>query len=216
MRLSSGMAKSIQGDTEAAVHVLGFPGAEELDLVGPYECFQTWHTQAAGWPCRVVALSDAPFTGAKGLTITPHSRLDATSIPNILVIPGGEGSRSVARSEAVLNRIRMCLDRGGTVASVCTGVRVLHAAGVLQGRTVSTHHSAHDEVRSWPNVQLAQKRVTRDGPVWTAAGVSSGLDLALALVEAKGGPSDRQIVSRYVEYPPDSDTASPPPERTHV
>ena len=196
------MDKSVQGDTEAAVHVLGFPGAEELDLVGPYECFQVWHQQADGWPCRVVALSDEPFTGAKGLTITPHSRLDAAPVPGLLVISGGEGSHSIARSEAVLHRIRACLDQGGTVASVCTGVRVLHAAGVLQGRTVSTHHSAHDEVRGWPNVQLAQKRVIHDGPVWTAAGVSSGLDLALALVEAKGSAADRQIVSRYVEYPP--------------
>lgn len=206
------MAKRVQGDTEAVVHVLGFPGAEELDLVGPYECFQVWNQQAKGWPCRVVALSDEPFTGAQGLTITPHSRLDAAPVPGILVVPGGEGSRSMAQSEAVLNRIRTCLDCGGTVASVCTGVRVLHAAGVLSGRTVSTHHLAYEEVRSWPNVQLAHKRVTRDGPVWTAAGVSSGLDLALALVEAKGSRSDRQIVSRYVEYPPDSTAASPPPD----
>lgn len=205
------MANPDSGDTKPVVHVLGFAGVEELDLVGPYECFQTWHTQAAGWPCRVVALSDAPFTGAKGLTITPHRRLDATSVPDLLVVPGGEGSRSIAQSRVVHNRIHECLNRGGTVASVCTGVRVLHAAGVLQGRSVSTHHSAHDEVRGWPHVQLALKRVTRDGPVWTAAGVSSGLDLALALVEAKGSPSDRQVVSHYVEYPPDSAAASPPP-----
>lgn len=195
----------------AAVHVLGFPGAEELDLVGPYECFQVWHTQAGGWPCRVVAVSEAPFTGAKGLTITPHRRLDAAPVPAVLVVPGGDGSRRIARSEAVRRRIRQCLQRGGLVASVCTGVRVLHAAGVLGGRAVSTHHSAHAEVRGWPDVRLSHQRVTRDGPIWTAAGVSSGLDLALALVEAKGGAADRQVVSRYVEYPPGRAPASPPP-----
>lgn len=194
----------------AAVHVLGFPGAEELDLVGPYECLQAWHTQAGGWPCRVVAVSEAPFTGAKGLTITPHSRLDAAPVPAVLVVPGGDGSRRLARSEAVCRRIRQCLQQGGLVASVCTGVRVLYAAGVLGGRAVSTHHSAHDEVRGWPDVRLSHQRVTCDGPIWTAAGVSSGLDLALALVGAKGGAADRQVVSRYVEYPPGSAPASSP------
>lgn len=197
------MAKPVQGDTEAVVHVLGFPGVEELDLVGPYECFQTWHRQAGGWPCRIVASAPAPFTGANGLQMTPQQSLREAPLPALLVVPGGDGSRSIARSEAVLGRIRTCLDCGGTVASVCTGVRVLHAAGVLSGRTVSTHRLAYDEVRSWPNVQLSTKRITRDGPVWTAAGVSSGLDLALALVDAHSGTRARHIVSRYVEYPPE-------------
>jgi len=203
------MAKSVQGDTEAVVHVLGFSGVEELDLVGPYECFQAWHRQADGWPCRVVATNLEPFTGANGLQITPQQRLRAAPTPALLVIPGGDGSRQVAQSKTVLRRIRTCLERGGVVASVCTGVRVLHAAGVLSGRTVSTHHMAHDAVRSWSNVQLSTKRVTRDGPVWTAAGVASGLDLALALVEAHGGASAREIVSRYVEYPPPERAATP-------
>lgn len=206
------MAKSVQGDTKAVVHLLGFPGVEELDLVSPYECFQVWHQQAGGWPCRVVGRSGDPFTGAKGLTITPHLRLDAAPVPDVVMIPGGQGSRRMTQHEAVLRRIRTCLERGGTVASVCTGVRVLHAAGVLAGRAVSTHRLAHDEVRSWPKVELSPKRTTRDGPVWTAAGVSSGLDLALALVEAKGGAEARNIVSRYVEYPPNRADAPPPAE----
>ena len=186
------------------IHILGFPAVEQHDLVGPYECLNVWHQEAGGTPCQVVAVEPGSFRGAHGLRISPHMALADAPVPDLFIVPGGDGSRTASQSDVVLQRIRACLDAGGFVASVCTGVRIVHAARVLTGRTVSTHRLAHDEVRSWKDVQLSHKRVTRDGPIWTAAGVASGLDLALALIEALDGQDARAAVARYVEYPPQS------------
>lgn len=187
------------------VDILAFPEVEELDLVGPYECFAAWHVHAQGPPCQIVASTRGPFRARHGLRMLPQALLsDERPPPRLLILPGGDGSRRAAQNPAVQTAVQRCVEAGGWVASVCTGVRILHAAGMLQGRRVTTHQLAHAEVQGWPGVTLAAQRVVRDGPVWTAAGVSSGLDLSLKLIREMGDAEAASTVRQYVEYPEQS------------
>jgi transcriptional regulator GlxA family with amidase domain len=136
----------------------------------------------------------------RGLRIVPDVPFDAAPALDYVLVPGGEGSKAAAQDPRVLGVLRRAAPTARAVASVCTGVRVLRAAGLLEGRRVTTHASARDEVRGWPEVTGVAARVVRDGRVWTSAGVSAGMDLALALIAAEAGPDAAAAVQRYAEY----------------
>lgn len=181
---------------------LVYPDLEELDLVGPWEIATLWHRHAGGPPCTTIGLADEPVRCRKGLQITPHTTIDEVRDLQYLLVPGGNGSKVAAQDPRVVEFVRDRAPAARIVASVCTGVRVLRAAGVLDGRTATTHWSAFDEVRQWPEVTLVEERHVRDGPVWTAAGISAGIDLALALVAEIDGDDAAATVQRHAEYYP--------------
>ncbi|HHP7237573.1 DJ-1/PfpI family protein, partial [Longibacter sp.] len=101
----------------------------------------------------------------------------------------------------IVDFVRQRAHGGTTMLSVCTGIRILHAAGLLSGRPVTTHHAAFDEVDGWDAVELLHgRRVVRDGDVWTSAGVTAGMDLALAAIETWSSRDEADRVRAYVEY----------------
>jgi len=175
------------------VAILLFEGVQSLDVTGPLEVFAgagrlLESTGGDGRPYEISTFSrdGAPLESSSGLTITPDGPLaDAPSKLDTLIIPGGAGSRSAAADEELIEWISQYGSRARRIASVCTGAFLLARAGLLDGRRATTHWAWADELaRLYPRVQVDPDPIfVQDGHVWTSAGVTAGMDLALALVE---------------------------------
>jgi transcriptional regulator GlxA family with amidase domain len=181
--------------------VLLFDDAEELDFAGPWEVF----TMARMEGDRVVTIAerDQPIRAAKGLRVLPdHTLADAPPI-DVLVVPGGEGTRREVENPAVLDWIKSAAANCTWVTSVCTGSYVLHAAGLVADRQVTTHWGFVDQLREQGNVTVLENvRYGRDGNVVTAAGVSAGIDMSLWVVGQLYGIPHARVVQRLMEYDP--------------
>ena len=181
------------------IGILVFDDVEELDFVGPLEVFG--QAQQLGAPCRVLLVaSDAREIHCRyGLRLRPEANLAACPQLDLLVVPGGPGARTHARANpAILAFIRQ---QPGAVASVCTGALILAAAGVLTGHRATTHWSALDLLRATADVQVeAGVRMVFDGRIATSAGVSAGIDLALALVGRRWGGELAREVAKRIEW----------------
>ena len=184
-----------------------FDGAEELDWAGPWEVLAAWAEQ---WPddgVRVFTLAraDGVVTCAKGLRVLPDETWGTAPPLDLLVYPGGRGTRTELKDEAVLDWIRGLAGDDTVVASVCTGSLVLAAAGLLDGKPATTH---------WQSLELLptlgseievrpDDRFVDNGNVITAAGVSAGIDMALHLVARLHSPERAREVRRYIQYDPE-------------
>jgi transcriptional regulator GlxA family with amidase domain len=181
--------------------VLLFDDAEELDFAGPWEVF----TMARMEGDRVVTIAerDQPIRAAKGLRVLPdHTLADAPPL-DVLVVPGGEGTRREVENSAVLDWIKSAAANCTWVTSVCTGSYVLHAAGLVADRQVTTHWGFVDQLREQGNVTVLENvRYVRDGNVVTAAGVSAGIDMSLWVVGQLYGIPHARVVQRLMEYDP--------------
>jgi transcriptional regulator GlxA family with amidase domain len=181
--------------------VLLFDDAEELDFAGPWEVF----TMARMEGDRVVTIAERgqPIRAAKGLRVLPdHTLADAPPL-DVLVVPGGEGTRRAVENPAVLDWIKSAAANCTWVTSVCTGSYVLHAAGLVADRQVTTHWGFVDQLREQGNVTVLENvRYVRDGNVVTAAGVSAGIDMSLWVVGQLYGIPHARVVQRLMEYDP--------------
>ncbi len=188
------------------IDVIVFDGFDELDAIGPYEVFG--HARLAGADLDVAYASldagpGAEVTAALGTTLRVQRTLGA---PDVVVVPGGgwsDGSIAGARSEAQrgeLPRALAALHQSGTlVAGVCSGGMLLATAGLLDGRRATTHHSAIDQLPSY-GASVVRERVVDEGTVVTAGGVTSGIDLALHLVERLCGAWYADAAARMMEH----------------
>jgi len=184
-----------------------FEGAEELDWAGPWEVLAAWALQ---WPddgvhVFTLAREDRPVTCAKGLRVLPDETWETAPPLDVLVYPGGRGTRRELEDEAVLDWIRGLAAGDTVVASVCTGSLVLAAAGLLDGKPATTH---------WGSLELLptlgreidvrpDDRFVDNGNVLTAAGVSAGIDMALHLVARLHSTERAREVRRYIQYDPE-------------
>ncbi len=176
------------------VVIVVFPGVQALDFVGPQEVFaaaqklieRTGRTEPS-YRITVASIDGAPIATSSGLEIVPNTSLaDAPSKIDTLIVPGGAGSAGASADEALLDWIKAtAAKRARRVTSVCTGAFVLAAAGLLDGRRATTHWaSAAKLAERYPAVEVDPEAIyVHDGPIWTSAGVTAGIDLALALVE---------------------------------
>jgi transcriptional regulator GlxA family with amidase domain len=177
------------------VVIVVYPGVQSLDVTGPLEVFAGAQQLIAatnrlepGYRITTVAGLDGamPLTTSGGLRIIPDAVLaDAPGSIDTLIVAGGAGSHHASADEALLDWLRTAAPGARRVASVCTGAFVLAAAGLLDGRRATTHWaSAAALAKRYPKVEVDPEPIyLRDGPVWTSAGVTAGMDLALALVE---------------------------------
>ncbi len=175
------------------VVIVVFPQAQSLDFVGPLEVFaaaqqliERTGRAEPGYRITVASLDGAPITTSSGLEIVPETSLaNAPRRMDTLLVPGGAGSAGVSADEAMLDWIRAVALTTRRVTSVCTGAFVLAAAGLLDGRRATTHWAAAARLAErYPAVEVDPDPIyVHDGPVWTSAGVTAGMDLALALVE---------------------------------
>jgi len=185
------------------VVIVALPEVQPLDVTGPAEVLASAASVAGGddaaYTIEVVAPGGAPIPTDSGYAIAPAGALEAVRGPiDTLLVAGGAGARH-ASSETVA-RVRRLAARADRVASVCTGAYVLAAAGLLDGRRATTHWSWCDDLqRRHPAVTVERDPIfVVDGPVRTSAGVTAGMDLALALVEEDLGPRVALEVARWL------------------
>lgn len=189
-----------------------FDGVEELDWAGPWEVLASW---AAWFPADQVqvftmAPTSEPVRCAKGARVLADHTWDEHPPLDVLVYPGGQGTRPQLGDEDVRRWVRATAASAQLVASVCTGALVLADAGVLDGRPATTHWASLEHLErlgSGRGVEVrGDARFVDDGDVITAAGVSAGIDMALHLVARFAGPERAREVQRIIEYfpePPD-------------
>lgn len=183
--------------------ILVFPDVEELDFVGPWEMTGMWSKFADGPEQRlIVAQSAAPVTCAKGLTVVPHVSFEQSPQFDVLLVPGGQGTRREVDNEMLVRFIAQQAKQCKAVLSVCTGSFLLHKAGLLSGKKATTHWNSLDRLRALGDVTVVEKRFVRDGNVWSSAGVSSGIDLMLAFITDIAGEDAAGRVQFAAEYYP--------------
>jgi transcriptional regulator GlxA family with amidase domain len=189
------------------IDILLFDGFDELDAIGPYEVLQNAAGGGADFVVRLVSSSGArEVVAAHGLRVTVEARIGEGPPPDLIVVPGGgwnarsaAGAWAEAERGEIPSRLAELHQAGTKIAAVCTGAMLVAAAGLLGGRTAITHQGAIEDLRA-AGAEIVEARVVDDGDVITAGGVTSGLDLALWLVERFAGVSVAQAVEREMEY----------------
>lgn len=180
-----------------------FQDAEELDVVGPWEMISLWSKYFNG-PKEVFTISQEGelISCAKGLRIASDYRFDNCPKLDFLLIPGGFGSRRETQNKELVKFIQAQAANCQHILSVCTGVFLLQAAGLLEGKKVTTHWLSMRRLRECTGLQIIEDRFVRDGNIWTAAGVSAGIDLAFALIAAIDGDEVAGKIQLLAEYYP--------------
>jgi putative intracellular protease/amidase/pimeloyl-ACP methyl ester carboxylesterase/YHS domain-containing protein len=189
-----------------SVVILVFDGMELLDFAGPAEVFT-----AAGYQVRTVAATRDPVTSAGLVTLKPNCTVADCPPADVIVIPGG--STAVSQDKRVTDWVVRASREAKVTLSVCTGVFVLARAGLLDGKEATTHHGAVEALRArFPRVTVRpDRRVVDNGKVVTSAGVSSGIDGALHVVDRLSGRPAALDAARYMEYPWRPSPESPEP-----
>src|SRR3954468_5178778 len=168
------------------IGLLVFDDVEELDAVGPWEVLSHWalHHPEDGWAVSCFSRDGNPVRAAKGLPLGAHHSLATLPPLDVLVHPGGQGTRTLMRDSDHLAWVRGQRGSVRLMTSVCTGALVYAAAGLLTGRPATTHWGSFDELATIDPSLLAdtEARFVDDGDVVTSAGVSAGIDMALHLV----------------------------------
>ncbi|MFC0627608.1 GlxA family transcriptional regulator [Kribbella deserti] len=175
-----------------------FDGFQALDLVGPYEVFQ----RAGGYDCTVVAPMPGPVGTDSGLPVHAEHGIAALSPAGLdtLVVVGGTGVHSARHDARLIDWIAAAARGAGRIASVCSGAFLLAEAGLLNGRRVTTHWARAERLaQEYPAVTVRPDPIfLRDGDIWSSAGVTAGMDLALALVEQDQGQQVALEVARHL------------------
>lgn len=187
------------------VGIFVFDDAEELDVVGPYEVLAFWSRHSELHPEVVTFSPDgAGVRLAKGLRVVPDHGMADVGPLHVLVYPGGQGTRALARDSEHLAWVRQMRATTALMTSVCTGALVYAAAGLLAGRPATTHHAAFDELAELEPAVLAdtEARFVDDGDLVTSAGVSAGIDMALHLVSRLESVEEARAVRRGIQYDP--------------
>jgi transcriptional regulator GlxA family with amidase domain len=191
------------------VGILVFPDVEVLDFCGPFEVFSVTRLDEAArreepspFEVLLVAETAAPVTATGGLRVVPDVTIDACPALDVLVVPGGWGTRSEIKNARLLRWIGERGKAVETLTSVCTGSMLLGQAGLLDGRHATTHWRSLPWMRdAFPAVTVEEKlHVVEDGHVLTSAGISAGIDMALRVVARYHGEEVARATARTMEY----------------
>jgi transcriptional regulator GlxA family with amidase domain len=179
--------------TPRQIAILVYPGVQSLDFAGPLEVFagaqrliEESERPERGYEIKLLSTDGKQLQTSSGLTVTPHASLArAPAAIDTLIVAGGYGCMQAASDRGLLEWISQTAACARRTASVCTGAFLLAEAGLLDGRRATTHWaSAAGLAARYPAVDVDPEPIfLRDGPIWTSAGVTAGMDLALALVE---------------------------------
>lgn len=187
------------------IGIVVFDDAEELDFVGPWEVF-TMANKVKPDVHRpmLIAQSDKPVRCAKGMRVLPDVTFETCPKLDVLLIPGGIGTRREVENKTLLDWIAKVAKDCQWVTSVCTGALLLTAAGPAKGKRVTTHWGFVETLQGRKEAAevLENVRYVRDGNVVTAAGVSAGIDMALWLTGQLHNPQFARHVQRAMEYDP--------------
>jgi transcriptional regulator GlxA family with amidase domain len=188
-----------------------FDDVEVLDFAGPYEVFSRIRLEpgviarrseeTAPFKVFTIAQTTAPISTTGGLRVIPDADFASSPHIDLLILPGGFGTRRLLENTAVLDWIKLAASQAQQVASVCTGALLLAKAGLLSGRSATTHWASLDLLASLDSTITVerQQRFVTDGIV-TSAGIAAGIDMAFSLVESLYGQAVANETARYIEY----------------
>ena len=183
-----------------------FPEVEELDAVGPWEVLSCWtrYFPDDGYAVSCLSRSGGWVPCAKGLVVQAHHSFADAPPLDVLIYPGGQGTRPQLHDDAQLDWVRRQRATTALMTSVCTGSLVFAAAGLLSHRRATTHWASLDLLAELdPTIDVRrEERFVDDGDIITAAGVSAGIDMALHLVARLAGNDRARQVRRYIQYDP--------------
>lgn len=192
------------------VGIVLFNDIEVLDFCGPFEVFSVVRldeanrrTTASPYEVITVAEHAGVITATGGLRVLPDVTFDSCPALDILLVPGGWGTRTELANPALLTFLQTRAPGVRTLASVCTGALLLGHAGLLDGKHATTHWKALELMQaSLPAVHVdATRHFVRDGAIYTAAGISAGIDMALRIVAEHHGEALARATAKYMEYP---------------
>jgi transcriptional regulator GlxA family with amidase domain len=195
------------------IAILIFDGLTALDAIGPYEVLSRIPEADLRFVAKQAGLKR---TDTEALGLQADLSLAELTDPDVVLVPGGKGNRPLMADDEVLDWLRGTHERSTWTTSVCTGSLVLAAAGILDGKRATTHWAYLDRLGEL-GAKPVTERVVEEGKLMTAAGVSSGIDMALTLAARIAGEMVAQAIQLGIEYDPDPpfDTGSPskaPPE----
>lgn len=182
------------------IAIVLYPGFAALDAIGPYDVLKLM----PGSQIRLVTREPGPVPAERGvLHVGATHSFDETQRPDVVLVPGSEADTTTAMADgALIGWLQRVHETTAITASVCSGALVLAAAGLLEGLPATTHWWAQGSLPRFGAEPRPEERIVRAGKVWTAAGVSAGLDLALAIVAELAGPAEAEIAQLLIEYDP--------------
>jgi len=194
----------------ARAGILLFNDIEVLDFCGPFEVFSVTRLdearrreQPSPFEVLLVAETMDPVTTAGGMQVLPMASFAGCPALDVLVVPGGMGTRREMLNPAVLDFVRAQAAGAGLVASVCTGALILGKAGLLSGLRATTHWRSLELLQElFPDVSVdSAAQVVDQGRIMTSAGIAAGIDLALLIVARRHGGAVARAAARHMEYP---------------
>ena len=195
-----------------SVGIFIFNDVDVLDFTGPFEVFFITRKQEGGekqylYSVCLIGLTDAAITTRGGMEVRPHFSINSHPQLDRLIIPGGYGTRPLMHDKSLINWLGSFNLRSTRLASVCTGSLLLASAGHLDGKSATTHWTVLDMMEeTFPEVKVDRNRhVIIDEEVFTSAGISAGIDLALQMVRLDFGDLQANWTARHMEYAFDSD-----------
>ena len=194
------------GARRRQIGLLVFDGVEELDAVGPWEVLSSWTRMhpGDGWDVFCMSVDGGPVVGAKSLVLGAHHSTESAPPLDVLIHPGGRGTRPMLDDPAHLQWVREARRDTPLMAAVCTGSLVYAAAGLLTGRRATTHWASLNHLAELDPTVITdvRSRFVDDGDLITSAGVSAGIDMALHLVARLAGTDRAREVRRDIQYDP--------------
>ena len=192
------------------VGIVLFKNIEVLDFCGPFEVFSATRLieekrreEQSPFDVLLVAEKSDPVHTTGGMKVIPDFTFQSCPKLDILVVPGGWGTRSEMSNPVMLDWLRNCGSEVETLTSVCTGSMLLGFAGLLEGHHATTHWRSLDWMReSFPSVTVEyDQHVVEDGRIFTSAGISAGIDMALMVVKRYYGENIARATAKHMEYP---------------
>ena len=182
-----------------------FDNFEDLDFMGPWEMITTWSKNFNG-PESIFVISEngGIINSAKGLKINSDESFATCPKLDCILIPGGQGTRQEVNNNKIINFITTQCENCQQILSVCTGAFLLDAAGILKNNNSTTHWDSLERLEQTTQATVQPKRYTQDGNIWTSAGVSAGIDMALAFIAAICNENTAGDIQLLTEYYPDS------------
>jgi transcriptional regulator GlxA family with amidase domain len=206
-KVDTGLSDYQKGNTIMTrnVAILIFDEVEVLDFCGPFEVFGVAGLLSTGerpFYVYTIAEKSEPVSARNGLSINPNFTIAGCPQPDILLVPGGWGTRVVIHNEALVNWVREQAGRAELLLSVCTGALVLAKAGLLEGLSATTHFQAFQELRDLaPNTTLClDQRYVDNGQIVLSAGISAGIDMSLYVVARLLGEERANETARHMQY----------------
>jgi transcriptional regulator GlxA family with amidase domain len=193
-------------DVAKHVGIVLFSGVEELDAIGPWQVLSTWtrYFPQDGYTLVCLSRLGGLVQCANGLVVQAQHSFDDAPPLDVLIYPGGQGTRPQLHDEGQLNWVRRQRAIVPLMTSVCTGSLVYAAAGLLSNRPATTHWASLDKLAELdPTIDVRrEERFVDDGDTITASGVSAGIDMALHLIVRLAGPERAREVRHFIQYDP--------------